>query len=285
MKFSERYGYSTVRDSIQRESLDLELRNALWSLLKLFYWDKVKWISGAFGGSYRLTSEENTHLRVLCQRLWFSLFKEPLDTLGDDFKKVSQKLRDHFFAADWYEVYDFIEFVAKNFPDENTNKKFMDACNDILEKEVSAYRFVSGQVTEIVTNEEIEEIEQAIDSDDQLIAKHLQRSLQLLSDKKNPDYRNSVKESISAVERLAQHVVGDDGASLGDLLKRVEKVVELHGALRSAFSSLYGFSSDASGIRHALTDKQEIDFEDAKFMLVVCSAFINYVNGKIRSST
>ena len=51
----------------------------------------------------------------------------------------------------------------------------------------------------------------------------------------------------------------------------------LHGALKSAFNSLYGFTSDSNGIRHALLDETNLTFDDAKFMLVTCSAFVNYL--------
>jgi hypothetical protein len=34
---------------------------------------------------------------------------------------------------------------------------------------------------------------------------------------------------------------------------------------------------DQAGIRHALLEKEQVGFDDAKFMLVVCSAFVNYV--------
>jgi hypothetical protein len=39
--------------------------------------------------------------------------------------------------------------------------------------------------------------------------------LQKLADRENPDYRNSIKESISAVESAAQEITGDTGATLG----------------------------------------------------------------------
>jgi hypothetical protein len=54
----------------------------------------------------------------------------------------------------------------------------------------------------------------------------------------------------------------------------------LHPALRDAFSKLYGYTSNADGIRHAMMDETTLSFSDAKFMLVTCSAFINYVLGK-----
>lgn len=39
MLFSQRYGYKTVKEIIQVDKMDNELRNALWDALCLFYWD------------------------------------------------------------------------------------------------------------------------------------------------------------------------------------------------------------------------------------------------------
>jgi hypothetical protein len=43
---------------------------------------------------------------------------------------------------------------------------------------------------------------------------------------------------------------------------------------------MYGYTSDAEGIRHALMDEPTLESEDAKFMLVSCSAFVNYLRSK-----
>ena len=283
MKFSERYGYKSVREFIQIESIDEALKNAIWSLLKLFYWDKAEYPSYP-GATCRLCDETNKNLKSLCDRLWFTYFKEPLDLLSDDGSDVLSQLRGYYFDAEWYEIYDFVEFVANNYPIDykETNKEFMSSCNTALEKEMSAYRFVDGLITRIAEEEEVKAIEQAIEEGEQLVTKHLRRSLELLSDRTNPDYRNSIKESISAVERLASHVTGENKGTLGQLLKKIEDQIDLHPAIKTAFSNMYGYTSDKSGIRHALSDKEIVDFEDAKYMLVTCSAFINYVQGKMR---
>lgn len=50
--------------------------------------------------------------------------------------------------------------------------------------------------------------------------------------------------------------------------------------MKSAFEKLYGYTSDANGIRHAGNiGGNSSTFEEAKFMLVSCSAFINYLIG------
>ena len=140
-------------------------------------------------------------------------------------------------------------------------------------------------MVEITSNEEIQSIECAIAEATPYggVKEHLKRALEHHSDKQNPDYRNSIKESISAVESLAKQVSGNEKATLGAILKKLEKEEKMHPALKSAFSNLYGYTNDADGIRHALLNEEgSLTKTDAKFMLVCCSAFINYVIETIR---
>lgn len=54
--------------------------------------------------------------------------------------------------------------------------------------------------------------------------------------------------------------------------------MEIHGALKEAFKKLYGYAGDGKGIRHAGDlGGPESTFAEAQFMLVSCSAFINYL--------
>lgn len=93
----------------------------------------------------------------------------------------------------------------------------------------------------------------------------------MLSDRKVPNYRNSVKESISAVEAACRLVSGNMSATLAEALQKIEN---LHPALAKAFKQLYGYTSAAKGVRHSLIDEPTITYADAKFMLVTCSAFV-----------
>jgi len=85
-----------------------------------------------------------------------------------------------------------------------------------------------------------------------------------------------VKESISAVEAACEIASGQKG-SLGDCLKGLGSNEALHPAFRDALAKLYGWTSDAQGIRHALMDAPTLALSDARFMLVVCSAFVSYL--------
>ncbi len=280
MRFSERYGYKTARETIQIDSISQELRNSIRSLLKIHVWDHV-YFSRGDGAAFL---SQNSEIKAFCELLWFHHFKKPLDTLPNNWSlQVLPGLREYFFSCGWHEVYDFIEFVADNFPYPDGKEAFVQGCNFSLEREVSAYRFANGLITPITDEVQIAEVDLALVAPKSPVRTHLRRALELLSDRASPDYRNSIKESISAVESLVSTVLGEKG-TLGQLVKKLEEEIGLHPALRTAFSSLYGYTSDEDGIRHAILESKNVVFEDAKFFLVVCSAFVNFVEGKVSAS-
>lgn len=274
--FSQRKGLKQVKSLIQVNSIDDELRNGLWNGLTLFYWNIANEGSSNILSSYK-------DLKYLCIMLWNNFFKYQLDDLDKYWSLTYKKIKEYFFNCEWYDVYDFIEFIVNNYPDKSVNQVFIIFCNSVLESELSAYRFVGGKITQITSEEEISEIEEALETSKPLrpVNNHLKRSVELLADKKSPDYRNSIKESILAVEAICKLIIKDKKATLGHALKEIEDKISLHPALKNAFKNLYGYTSDAQGIRHALLDESELHFEDAKFMLVSCSAFINYLEAKI----
>lgn len=276
-----------MRDSLQFESMDSGLRNNLWNALKVVCWDGVYRPSGTYGSSDTdLGAEINRQYKHLCERIWVRYFKDSLETLGTDWDEVLARLRSHFFnEAEWNQVFDFIEFVANNFADNEFRDQFTSFCNKVLEAEMSAYRFVDGVITPITNEIEIDAIESAAHSGFSGVDQHMRLALEKLSNKTKPDYRNSVKESISAVESLARSVLDSDKATLPSLLAKLEEKVGMHPALKKSLAHLYGYTSDEEGVRHAITNSIKVDFDDAKFMLVTCSAFVNYVTGKLESLT
>ena len=106
--------------------------------------------------------------------------------------------------------------------------------------------------------------------------------MKLLSDRQSPDYRNSIKESISAVESICKIVTNDEKATLGKALKIIEDKLGLHPALKASLSQLYGYASDSDGIHHAMLQESNLSYIDAKFMLVACTNFINYLIKKTK---
>jgi hypothetical protein len=274
MRFSERIGKSPVRSALQIESIDQKLLNRLWNTIIESFFDKIS--------DYEEYGRDSEKVKV-CQLIWKEFFGLPIDQIPTYFRSskiategVISYIREWFYKASWYEVYDLIEFIA-------VNPTFANECNLALKKEASGYRIIDGRLAQVTSEDEITEIEEALTSTDKWnsVNTHLQSALNFLSDRINPDYRNSIKESISAVESFCKIITGNSSATLGAALSEIEKTHSIHGALKTAFSAIYGYTSDAGGIRHALLENsQNVGFEDAKFMLVSCSAFINYLKAK-----
>jgi hypothetical protein len=272
MKFSERKGYLNLSTLIQTEGMSDELRISLWNILFLSRWN----IASA-NSDYKFL-KIHTDIENFSSLLSFNYFKKPIDSRPDNFTDMLQEIRNYFMQCQWHEVYDFLEFTLNFYNDE----ELTEFVNAVLERELSGYRFVNGIITDITDPQEVEMLESVLeDNDFPAVKAHLHRALDLLSNKKSPDYRNSIKESISAVESLARVLSGNTKATLGDALKVMEKKGIIHPSLKEAFSKLYGYTNDEGGIRHAMLNEPNLSAADAKFFLLSCTNFINYLKSKV----
>jgi len=279
--FSQRKGIRPLSKALQKEMMDDELRNSLWNGLHDVLWKK--WSPTEFMG---FPTEDAKVVERVVHLIWKDHFKLPVDE-KPKFKpgypgSAHESIRKYFFEGKWWQVYDLIEFIIKMgvLPNE-WRARLTKIMNDVMQNENSAYRIVGNEVVEITDEHEIEAVESALDKRNEAIRTHLSQALALLSERKCPDYRNSIKESISAVESACQLFAGKSKGTLGDCLKEIKKQRFIHPAFEQALSKLYGYTSDEGGIRHALTDESYTpSFSDAKFMLVACAAFVNLMWGK-----
>jgi AbiJ N-terminal domain 4 len=273
MTFSEREGLRPFKLSVQLDSVSAALRSRLWNVLDLFFGDP-----GPYG---YITDDSNRKLRRLFVMLWNYYFKKAIDEIPKSAQGAVATLKAYFFGCSWFEVYDLIEAVSDSIPDSTNRLDFNTKCNSVLEAELSGYRFVSGKIVEVTAKESIDAIESAVAQTATpfpTATQHLQAAISLLARRPSPDYRNTIKESISAVEAVCGVVTGETHSTLGKALKVLN--ISLHPALAIAFEKLYGYTSDADGIRHALMEEANLRQEDALFMLVSCSAFVSYIIAK-----
>jgi hypothetical protein len=164
--------------------MDDALRNGLWNAATLTLWDRLR---------NAVDSQGTTGGNVFFKRLWLFHYKQPLDRMPWDDQQRLEDLRLRFFHWPWYEVYDFIEFAAQQFPLDV--KSFVSNCNSVFELELSAYRFVGKTLTPITSEQELASVREAIELPEPFKAarKHLETSVQLFSNRQAPDYRNSIK--------------------------------------------------------------------------------------------
>lgn len=270
LSFSQRYGYTKVNNTIQVASLNTNLRTELWNLLYIYYFKEF-----LVGGN------ETT----LLSAIYAKFFHKRLDCIPVDPYERTSDLEKIFYGSSWYYVYDFLEFLYdylfKMFNVIIANK-FAKRINTILEKNNAGYRFIAGRIAPITDTNEINTIQSAIDNAPYTeIQTHLSTALQFLSDKTAPDYRNSIKESISAVEAFCRKITSQ--STLDSALKKMtSKGLEIPQTLLEGLKKLYYFTNGKDGIRHALMNESQIGYAEAYFMLIACSSFINYL--KIKQS-
>ena len=280
MRFSEKEGHKVLIPLNDNLSTNLELNLDIWNMSY-----------GLIFSVYRDPPQSNLPTTTTGLKSFFIFFyaealKKSIDQIPNDINKAIKKTKKYMLQAKTNEIFDSLEILCEHFPNiRNSYQDFEYEINKILEKYSSIYRLINRKFTRITSNQEIQSIEEALKSTNPYsgVQQHLNQALKLLSDRQNPDYRNSIKESISAVESICKIVTNDDKATLGKALKIVEDKFGLHPALKGSLSQLYGYTSDADGIRHAMLEESDLAYIDAKFMLVACTNFINYLMDKTKS--
>lgn len=275
--FSERKGLIQFSDIVQTDSLNDRTRNKIYSAIQDIFTSLDSNMVGL----------KNKFCEYFYEEI-LSLTKNHIPRSHNsycpyDYGKIFESIYEMILSYDYNEVFDLIEGMIKTFnyvDDKNPfkiNHKediFINRINSIFVNENVNYKIINGLITDIVGKEEINSINETINNSDKVVSNHFKKALELLY--KTKDYDNSIKESITAVESICQIITGNNKATLGDGLKKLKE--DIHPALKTAFEKLYGYTSDANGIRHANgIGEGNSTFSEARYMLISCSAFINYL--------
>jgi hypothetical protein len=285
MQFSDRIGATKPTLELYVDTVPQALKNSIWNSILATYDD----------------GKDNLH--KLCVYLAKNFRKSRVDQVPNKHWELKNWLEDYYFSLAWYDIYNLVEFLFKHqyyilyhFPGARVDQRKLDAVktlteghfNKMFEIEHSGFRFIGGVLSQITDAIELKSISDSLEdltkSGLSGGKKHIQTALEHFSKRPNPDYRNSIKESISAVESVAKIIGSKDGDGIANALRVLSEKTSIHGALRSAFEKLYGFTSDDDGIRHAMIDDPSVGFDEAKYMIISCSAFCSYLIGKAQSS-
>lgn len=282
--FSERKGLKEFSNIVQTDSLNKRTRNKIYSAFE-------KEFINLSERAYERSADYNERFVYYLYTEVFSLVEDDIpEGYNDkyDYEEVLTTIRNIFSSYEYNEVFDFVESIFsafdyaeidKRFSPLETKKYFIKSIEKVFKEENVNYRVINDLITDIVSETEINSINEALTKGKNVTQNHISKALELLY--KNQDYDNSIKESISAVESECQIVTGNDKATLGDALKKLPTTV--HKSLIEAFKKIYGYTSDANGIRHANgIGEGDSTFEEAKYMLISCSAFVNYLRDSIR---
>ena len=283
--FSDRRKINPLNTEIQINDLDERTRNKIANLLKT-------WCDEIEKNGFEVYFFKNYLNDVFCQfvddqmeasfKYYYSdAFKEYIfePIIQDNYSDVLTICE--YITGSASDIFEELQNPVSPYYNRNQRIDCEQELNALFEEEFVGYRMIAHEITPITNEVEINEIKASLDIEFEGCKSHIKKGLSLLSDREKPDYKNSIKESISAVESICQIICKDDKTTLGKALNKLEESgTKLHRSLKEAFSKLYGYTSDEGGIRHAEgLFESNVSFEDAKFMLVTCCAFVNYLVG------
>lgn len=276
--FSERYNYTKPSDVIIREKITPEIQNAICSC-----YDKLH----RYFIDYSVGYHDEPYIEL--ERYLWTYF------LNQREGKFQDGNRYHIVATlfledeknPWYRKLDLVEVTVKYLYSSYLNifGRFVKQLNFEFERLNFAYRVVNTEIVEITSKEELVAVESAMHDSAMNIKTHLNKAIELYAQRPAGDYRNSIKESISAVEAYCREITGEN--TLGKALDKLkDNGLVMPPMLKTAFEKLYAYTNQPdTGIRHALMDEDGTytpASEEALFMLVSCSSFINYLNKKLK---
>ena len=195
--------------------------------------------------------------------------------------QMRESLAGEWFSCRWPEFFDLIEFTARAVATSVTavRQQWFEMLNRILERKGCAYRFIGEHLAPLTNSAEASEVVRGAESAIAAVGAHIREAAKLLPPNSGADPRNSIRESIAAVEAALRHLNGNASATLTEGLAAFEdRHGPFHPSLREGLVMLYAYTADESGVRHALTEETAgVTGDDARFMLVTCSAFTNYL--------
>ena len=260
--FSERMGFVPPKP-VQINDLDKDARTALYNA----YLTLVSKIP--YGDDWRFYN-------TVAAR-FFKMVAYRRDNQGLFLHEIYEKIEGIFFQSVWHKSFDFAERLHHLLVEElnyDLTSWFSEEINKALKQENVGWRFSKGLFVSIQSQEEQDTIERALDAPFAGARNHIQQSLVLFSDRPKPDYANSIKESISAVESICKEITGKE--KFPDAVNKLG--IPMHPAFQKAAKQFYGFTSDEEGIRHAATGEPlQVNQATARYMLIVCSAMVNFI--------
>jgi AbiJ N-terminal domain 4 len=265
--FAEKFGFAERVLCTASEPFPVVLRRFLWN----------DYFRLAMQGG-----EQSPAFRPIALRIWADLMGKTVDDLGGtSLSQTKAWIRKSFDDSHWSQVFSIIEFTLPHMPyDEVPGSKKSELrhnINETLSDFCSPYRLIGDSFAPISDEEQVKEIEVALSIPLQPVKTHLESALRALRDTSPTGARDSIRESIHAVESACCLQTGDANDTLGKALNKLKGKIAIPEVLEQSLHKLYGFTSNADGVRHAIFDEPNLTLREARFMVVVCSAFVTYL--------
>jgi hypothetical protein len=212
--FSSRSGYTQPPALGQKGTLSREARTRLWNVFQNDFYELHRKLH-----LMRMPDEANVSPPgKFLRSIWTELWNEPINRCPEFIFLIEQIEKKALSGEPWHLLFDIFEELFKQHGPKNpllllTPEKTEANIRQALARENTAYTFVAGRFVDRMTDSEVQSVEKVLRSPIEGIRDHFTTSIRLLSDRENPDYRNSIKESISAVEAACKDLTGLQNAT------------------------------------------------------------------------
>ncbi|MBR1575548.1 MAG: hypothetical protein IJ654_03760 [Bacteroidales bacterium] len=273
--FSERNGYAKPSEVLIVGDVPQDVANAISSALTRL----MQTMDNSIIGGYTSQADE------LGQYIWTHLMGKSLIDYKTAFHDGREAIAGWIQSMDteWFRKLDLIEFVLARVESATLRERFISELTERFESLGFGYRILNGCVVDTVSEPELKAIDDAILKSRKAISNHLAKALELHTKRPKGDYVNSIKESISAVEAMVRLDTGE--LNFKDAVKALKKKsIQLQPRMEEALIKLYAYTNQPdTGIRHPLmeTDSNYVPTSaESLYMLITCSALVNYVKTK-----
>jgi protoheme ferro-lyase len=158
MLFSERYGYKKVK-MLKKDEMPDHLKTRIWNVFDSNIFSR-------FNIRDPLSSYTEATAKFILN-LWDKFLKRDTDEIkGVGSRYISLMVKQVFYDLKGSEIYEFINFFLKAYQGRITEDKVLVQLNEVLEEECAPYRIGDGKVIPLISEEEIKEIETALNIPD-----------------------------------------------------------------------------------------------------------------------
>ncbi len=280
LTFEQAEGADPLPIQLQLRELSEELRAVLWHL---FYESFQKSLSTGSGVLHVSPFFVDPWQHILYDKHVYRDHRMA-DEFSSRWKDLEQELKSIFVHGDYIRLFGFVQWVLRH---PKCPYSLADGVDWALSRCRAAYRvFDRKMIIPIGSSEELDTINRAFAdvsaSEFRGARAHFRNAASALAD---GDWPGSIRESIHAVKSVAR-VLDPKSSTLAPALAALESSIRIHGALKSGFGNLYGYTSDEKGVRHALLSDgaPQVDETDAIYMLGSCAAFVSYLINKARAA-
>jgi len=275
LPYKQRYGFEDLPEPMKLGQLSSDIRRKMWNLVRqfLYYCSHNAPLGRAFTRDGRRSME----------RIIGEFKKIPEDQVHTEFFDVQNQMKYWLIQYPAEDVVGLVELLVRDSL-LSADPERVSQIEKLLETHRAPYRLdLSAKPYCICHRTSREESDATMISLSNLkehgfgpALSHLRQATIHIND---GQFSDAVHDSISAVESVARSIE-PDAKTLEPALKKLQSDgVIKHSALKNALSSLYGYTSDKQGLRHALIykDAADVGLPEALFFYNACAAFAGYL--------